>query len=182
MHPHWTALTLCTLVAAVASAAEPVDPAASSTVVVAPQKKDPTAYVAAFLGTTLATRATEGALGGPLGDVSPMLGVGYLLDAKWAVELDLGPTLVVGTGYTALAVVPGLVFTANDWLYACLRACLTVHPTPLVSLMPGVGVSKTFESGWAPFAELDLVVVSSASPRGGADLAAAIAVGVSRYF
>jgi hypothetical protein len=165
--------------AALASTAWAQSPQAevTSSVSVAPSPK---LYLAAFAGTTLVTRGSAGTLLGPSQDVTPMVGIGYVLTPSWSLELDVGPTFVAGTGYTGLALVPGVVFTVNSYLYLCGRVITILHPSVAFIAQPGVGLSYTFSGGWAPFAELDFVIASSA--LGGADVSAALAVGVAKYF
>jgi hypothetical protein len=155
-------------------------PAAAVSSSVEPAAAAPKFYVSAFLGTTLLARPAAGEVRGPNQDLTPMAGLGYLLTDAWALELDVGPTFVAGSGYSGLAVMPGVVYTVNSYLYLCGRVMITVHPTPAVAAVPGVGLSYTFKSGWAPFAELDGVILRN--PTGGADLSAAVSIGVARYF
>ena len=159
-----------------AAAAEP-SPGVSVTL---PEAPAPKFYLSTFLGTTLVTRAVAGDVLGPSKDLTPMLGVGFILTDAWALELDVGPTFVAGPGYTGLAVMPGLVYTANSYVYLCARVMATVHPTLALAAVPGVGLSYTFKSGWAPFAELDGVIAGSAG--GGATVSAAASIGIARYF
>lgn len=140
----------------------------------------PKVYLSAFAGTTLLTRAAAGDVLGPSQDVTPMVGIGYVITDAWALELDLGPTFVASSGYSGLAVVPGVVFTVNSYLYLCGRLITTLHPTLAFAAEPGVGLTYTFKGGWAPFAELDAVILRN--PAGGADLSAALAVGIAKYF
>ncbi len=156
------------------------EPAAAVSTSGAAAEPSPKAYVSAFVGTTLVTRASGGEVAGPTQDISPMVGAGYLINETWAVELDIGPTFVVGNGYTGLAVMPGVVITLNSYLYVCARLLATVHPSLAFAAIPGIGLTYTFKGGWAPFAELDGVVARNAT--GGADLSAAFSIGLAKYF
>ncbi len=111
-----------------------------------------------------------------------MVGFGYVVNAAWSVEVDLGLTWVRGSGYTGFALVPGLVFTVNPYVYLCGRLITIVHPSFSFAAEPGVGVTYTFSNGWAPFAELDGIISRSSTMMGGADVSAALSVGVAKYF
>lgn len=124
-----TALLAALVVLSDASSVRGDEPAAAVSLSGEPAAAAPRFYVSAFLGTTLLTRPAAGELRGPSQDLSPMVGLGYLLT---------------------------------------------------VAAVPGVGFSYTFKSGWAPFAELDGVILRN--PTGGADLSAAVSIGVARSF
>jgi hypothetical protein len=156
------------------------EPAAAVSASGAAAEPAPKAYVSAFVGTTLVTRASSGEVLGPTQDISPMVGGGYVINETWAVELDIGPTFVVGNGYTGLAVQPGVVITLNSFFYVCARLLATVHPTLSFAAIPGVGLTYTFKGGWAPFLELDGVIARNAT--GGADLSALVSLGIAKYF
>jgi hypothetical protein len=146
---------------------------------VSTSEPSPRAYVSVFAGTTLLTRGGAGDLAGPSKDFSPMVGAGYLINDTWAVELDVGPTFVAGTGYTGLALMPGVVITLNSYVYLCARLLATVHPGFALAGIPGIGLTYTFKGGWAPFAELDGVI---AQGTGGAAVSAAFSVGLEKFF
>jgi hypothetical protein len=146
----------------------------------APGEASPSLYVTAFAGTTL-LNSTAGALNGPSRDVSPTVGAGYLLNDKWALELDVAATWVVGN-YAGLAVVPGVVYTINQYLYACARLIAIVHPSFSFAAEPGVGFTYPLPNGWAPFAELDGVLTLGTTSRSVIDVAGGLSIGIAKYF
>lgn len=168
-------LSLATLTAACllggAAHADSLEPVAAPTT--------PHWYATVFAGTTLASRA-GGAVSGPSRDVTPMVGVGYLLSDAWALELDLGPTFLP-EGYGSFSLTPGVVWSFSKNFYAAGRVTVPVHPSlGALVVSPGVGATVAFDSGLAPFVELDALAWRGAA--GGVDLGGVVAVGVSYFF
>jgi hypothetical protein len=138
----------------------------------------PASYVIGLVGTTLSHRPRGGEFVGPQKDLAPSLGFGRFVTASVALELDVG--LAFGPdGYLATSVTPGVVWAFHANLYAAGRAIVLVHPEPNVVLFPGVGALHMFDSGLAPFFELNL---SSAVGRGEPDLGAAASLGALYAF
>ena len=115
----------------------------------------PTFYAAAFASTTFAYRAYRGTLEGPVGDVSPNIGLGYLVSQKLAIELDVGPTFVAGT-YVSMSLTPGVVWAFHPNVYAASRFIVPVHPEVNFALYPGIGATHAF-GALAPFLELSVI-------------------------
>jgi hypothetical protein len=128
--------------------------------------------------TTIAYRPPGGRLDGPQQDVTPEVGVGYFAGDTLAFEIDFGPTFVKSE-YAAFAVVPAVIWAFHANIYAAGRFIVPVDPELNLVLLPGIGGTYAFASGWAPFVELDL---ASAIGRGDPDLGVALALGVTYLF
>ena len=150
----------------------------ADTLTEAPAAPAPRYYSTVFAGTTLAWRASGERFAGPSRDVSPMVGVGYLLTDTVALELDLGPTFLP-EGYGSFSLVPGVVWSFNPYVYAAARALVSVDPARSVIFSPGVGATYAFSNGLAPFVELSAL---GHPKKGGPDLGAGVSAGVSYYF
>ena len=146
---------------------EPVSPAIGSSA--APFR--PSVYAAAMVGTTVALRPSGGDIAGPQSDLTPMAGVGLLVSEQIAFELDAGPTLVDGE-YAAFSLMPGVVWVFDPHVYAAARVNVLVDPDPAVAFFPGLGVTHLFDSGLAPFVEVNLFSTVDGSPDVGAGLTA----------
>ena len=112
-------------------------PALAATVQAQDASAPPSNYVAALLGTTLGYKPPGGSWDGWQKDFSTTLGYGRQLTPKLALELDLGPTWVSGSGYSSFALVPGLVWSFNPTVYAAARFVVPVDPEPNLVLLPG---------------------------------------------
>ena len=130
---------------------------------------------AGMVGTTMAYRPHGGEVAGPQSDLTPMVGVGLLVRADLALELDAGPTMVDGE-YAAFALMPGAVWLFDPHVYAAGRVSVVVDPEPNLALFPGLGLTHAFDSGLAPFVEAN---VFSYVGRGDPDLGAALTVGAT---
>jgi hypothetical protein len=134
-------------------------------------------FVSAFVGTTLAYRPYGGPFGGPLGDITPTVGFGYLASQRIALELDVGATWT-RDGYVATGLTPGIVWSFHPNVYAAGRFIVFVHPELNLALYPGLG--GTFAIGaLSPFAELNLI---STFGRGEPDLGLTLSAGASYAF
>jgi hypothetical protein len=138
----------------------------------------PANYVAGFLGTTLAYKPPDGSWDGWQKDFSTTLGYGRQITPKLALELDLGPTWVSGSGYSSFALVPGVVWTINPTVYAAARFVVPVDPQTNFVLLPGIGLSRAF-GRVMPTLELNL---SSAVGRGDPDLGVTLTAGLLVFF
>jgi len=139
----------------------------------------PSNYIAGFLGSTLAYKPPGASWDGWQKDFSTTVGYGRQLTPKLAVELDLGPTWVSGTGYSSFALVPGVVWSFNPTVYAAARFVVPVDPEPNLVLLPGIGLSHMFGGRVMPTLELNL---SSAVGRGDPDLGVTLTAGVLVFF
>ncbi len=136
----------------------------------------PSGYLAAMTGTTLAYRAPDaGGFAGLQHDITPMAGVGVVAHERLAVELDAGPTLVDGD-YVAFSLVPSLISPLGKHAYAVAGVAFVVDPQPNVGLVAGLGVTHAFDSGVAPF--LTTTVISNVG-QGDPDLALALTAGAT---
>ena len=138
----------------------------------------PSNYVAGFLGSTLAYKPPGGSWDGWQKDFSITVGYGRQLTPKLALELDLGPTWVSGSGYSSFALVPGVVWTINPTVYAAARFVVPVDPQTNFILLPGIGLSRAF-GRVMPTLELNL---SSAVGRGDPDLGVTLTAGLLVFF
>ena len=138
----------------------------------------PANYVAGFLGTTLAYQPHGGSWDGWQKDFTTTVGYGRQLTPKLALELDLGPTWLNGTGYSSFSLVPGLVWSFNPSVYAAARFAIPVDPEPNLVLLPGIGLSHAF-GRVMPTLELNL---SSAVGRGKPDLGVTLTAGLLVFF
>jgi len=138
----------------------------------------PANYVATFLGTTLWYRPHGGSWDGWQKDATTLLGYGRQLTPKLALEVDLGPTWVNGSGYTGFAITPGLVWSINSSVYAAARFAIPVDPETNLVLLPGLGLSHAF-GRVMPTLEVN---VSSAVGRGKPDLAVTLTAGLLVFF
>ena len=154
-------------------------PALTATVQAQEASVPPSNYVAAFLGTTLGYKPPGGSWDGWQKDFSTTVGYGRQLTPKLALELDLGPTWVSGTGYSSFALVPGVVWSFNPTVYAAARFVVPVDPEPNLVLLPGIGLSHMFGGRVMPTLELNL---SSAVGRGDPDLGVTLTAGVLVFF
>ena len=139
----------------------------------------PVNYLAAFLGTTLGYKPPGGSWDGWQKDFSTTVGYGRQITPKLALELDLGPTWVSGSGYSSFALVPGLVWSFNPSVYAAARFVVPVDPEPNLVLLPGIGLSHMFGGRVMPTLELNL---SSAVGRGDPDLGVTLTAGLLVFF
>ena len=139
----------------------------------------PVNYLAAFLGTTLGYKPPGGSWDGWQKDFSTTVGYGRQITPKLALELDLGPTWVSGSGYSSFALVPGLVWSFNPTVYAAARFVVPVDPESNLVLLPGIGLSHMFGGRVMPTLELNL---SSAVGRGDPDLGVTLTAGLLVFF
>ena len=116
----------------------------------------PPNYVAGFAGTTAAYRPPGSSWDGAQSDLILTAGVGRYVSRAWALELDLGPTLVKGS-YASFSLVPGVVWSLSPHAYLSARFPMAVDPDMAVYAAPGFGLSHTFASGLTPILEVNAV-------------------------
>ena len=138
----------------------------------------PANYVAGFLGTTLGYRPPGGTWDGWQKDATTLVGYGRQLTPRLALELDVGPTWVSGSGYASFAITPGLVWSLHPNFYVAARFAVPVDPELNLVLLPGVGVARAF-GRVMPTLEVNL---SSAVGRGHADLGVTLTAGLLVFF
>lgn len=117
------------------------------------EEEAPDQFVVAMVGTTVMYRPYGGPMGGPVGDVSPMLGTAWFVTSEVAIEIDAGPTFVGGE-YAAFALSPGLVWAFDSIFYAAMRFGVPVDPEPNLVLLPSFGAVYVLDSGLAPYLEI----------------------------
>lgn len=116
----------------------------------------PPNYVAAFAGSTAAYRPPGAPWDGAQSDLILTAGVGRYVSRTWALEVDLGPTLVKGS-YSSFSLVPGAVWSFSPHAYLSARFPVAVDPEVAVYAAPGFGLSHTFANGLSPILELNAV-------------------------
>ena len=121
--------------------------AASLASAVAAQDAPPPNYVAVFAGTTLAYHPKDGEWDGHQKDAVLTAGIGRYVSAKWALEVDFGPTLISGD-YAAFSIVPGVVWQFSPHAYLAARFPIAVDPDTAVYAAPGFGLSHTLSLCW----------------------------------
>ena len=114
-------------------------------------------YGAALVATTLVYRAPNGDTTAPVKDMSPIVGLGYLLNDTTSVELDVGPTFMDGE-YVSLTLVPSVNWNFGKYFYSTSRFLIMVDPFVNIAWLPGVGTYYAFDSGLAPFAEVEMLM------------------------
>jgi hypothetical protein len=136
----------------------------------------PSVYLAAMTGTTLAYRAPAAdGFAGPQRDVTPMAGFGVLAGEHLAVELDAGPTLVDGD-YAGFSLAPSVIRLLGAHAYVVAGVAFVVDPEPNIGLLSGFGLTHAFDSGLAPF--LTASVISNVG-QGDPDLGLALTAGAT---
>jgi hypothetical protein len=118
------------------------------------QDAPPPNYAAIFAGTTVAYRPNGGPWDGHQKDAVLTAGLGRFVSAKWALEVDLGPTLLSGD-YAAFSIVPGVVWQFSPHAYLTARFPIAVDPDTAVYAAPGFGLSHTFKNNLTPILELN---------------------------
>ena len=131
-------------------------------------------YVAALATTTPAYRPHGGPWHGFQHDLTLNVGYGRYVTKTVALELDLGPTWIRGD-YTALALMPGLVWSFKPHAYAAARFVIPVDPEANFALAPGLGLTHVFANGAAPYFEVNAI---SYVGKGDPDLGIALTLGV----
>ena len=116
----------------------------------------PPNYVAAFAGTTAAYRPPGGSWEGAQSDLILTAGAGRYVSRTWALELDLGPTLVKES-YASFSLVPGVVWSFSPHAYLSARFPVAVDPEWALYAAPGFGLSHTFANGLSPILEVNAV-------------------------
>jgi hypothetical protein len=120
----------------------------------AAQDAPPPNYAAVFAGTTAGYRPPGGPWDGHQHDAVLTAGLGRFVSAKWALEVDLGPTLVSGD-YAAFSIVPGVVWQFSPHAYLAARFPVAVDPSTGVYAAPGFGLSHTFANKLTPILEFN---------------------------
>jgi len=158
-----------------ARADEPGSPAAPSA---APQVS-PLNYVGVGAATTLFHKPSSGPASGWQEDIAPVVGYGRYITDTIALELDLGPSLVRGSGYSGFFLVPGAVWSFSTHFYAAARFLVEVDPQIDLAVFPGIGAVYTFPNQVSLGLELNL---ESFIGRGDPGFAVALAPGIEYSF
>ena len=165
------ALTMGWMVAETSALAAEDDAAVESTGV--------SVYAVAGVGTTAAYVPNEGPAVGPLGDISPTVGVGVYLSPKVCLEFDYAMTFTAADGYTALGFGPAVIWAFHPNVYVAGRFIVPVDPTTNLVLCPGVGGLLPLSKHVSAIAEANAM---SAVARGTPDFGIGAAAGALYSF
>ena len=116
----------------------------------------PPNYAAVFTGSTVAYHPPGAGWDGGQGDLILTAGAGRYVSRSFALELDLGPTLVRGS-YASFSLVPGVVWSVSPHAYLAVRFPIAVDPDVAVYAAPGAGLIHTFANGLSPILEVNAV-------------------------
>jgi hypothetical protein len=130
-------------------------------------------YVTVLATTTVAYRPPGSAWDGFQNDVSPQLGVGYVMTPRLCLELDAGPTFIQGD-YVSFSLVPGAILTLSPQWYSSLRFVIPVDPETNLAVSPGVGRIFSLSPRRTLYVEADL---ASFVGRGDPDLGVTVTTG-----
>jgi hypothetical protein len=123
-----TAATIALLLGTVSSArADEVTPAPAAAPEPAPAAT-PLNYLTVAATTTLFHKPNSGSASGWQEDIGPVVGYGRYVTDTVALELDLGPSFVRGSGYTGFFLVPAAVWSFSTHVYAAARFLVEVDP------------------------------------------------------
>jgi hypothetical protein len=121
-----------------ARADEPAPPAAP--------EASPLNYVGAGAATTLFHKPNSGPASGWQEDIGPVVGYGRYITDTIALELDLGPSFVRGSGYSGFFLVPGAVWSFSTHFYVAARFLVEVDPQIDFAVFPGIGPGLAMRS------------------------------------
>lgn len=173
-----TAATIALLLGTVSSArADEVTPAPAAAPEPAPAAT-PLNYLTVAATTTLFHKPNSGSASGWQEDIGPVVGYGRYVTDTVALELDLGPSFVRGSGYTGFFLVPAAVWSFSTHVYAAARFLVEVDPEANFALFPGIGGVYTFNQISLTL-ELNL---ESFVGRGEPDFAVALTPGIVYSF
>jgi hypothetical protein len=156
---------------------EPASPAAPAPAP-APEAS-PLNYVGAGVATTLFNKPNSGPARGWQENIGPVIGYGRYVTHTIALEMDLGPSYVRGSGYSGFFFVPGAVWSFSTHFYAAARFLVEADPQIDFALFPGIGGIYTFSNQVALGLELNL---ESFIGRGNPGLAVVVTPGIEYSF
>ena len=156
-----------------ARAGDPAPPAAAE------PEATPLNYVVASATTTLFHKPNSGLVSGWQEDIGPVVGYGRYVTDTIALEMDLGPSFVRGTGYSGFFLVPAAVWSFSTHVYAAARFLVELDPQADFALFPGIGGIYTFPNQISLTLELNL---ESFIGRGNPDFAIALTPGIVYSF
>jgi hypothetical protein len=116
----------------------------------------PLNYVGVGAATTLFHRPNSGPASGWQEDIGPVIGYGRYVTETIALELDLGPSFVRGSGYSGFFLVPGAVWSFSTHFYAAARFLVEADPQIDFAVFPGIGAIYTFPDQISLGLELNL--------------------------
>ena len=122
-----------------APAPAPAAPAASAAAA------SPLNYVTVAATTTLFHKPNVGPASGWQEDIGPVVGYGRYVTDTVALELDIGPSFVHGSGYSGLFLVPSAIWGFSTHVYAAARVLVELDPQADLALFPGIGGVYTFD-------------------------------------
>ncbi len=105
----------------------------------------PLNYVTVAATTTLFHKPNVGPSSGWQEDIGPVVGYGRYVTDTVALELDIGPSFVRGTGYSGLFLVPSAIWGFSTHVYAAARLLVELDPQADLALFPGIGGVYTFD-------------------------------------
>jgi len=155
-----------------ARAGDPAPPAAAA------PEATPLNYVVASATTTLFHKPNSGPASGWQEDIGPVVGYGRYVTDTIALELDIGPSFVHGSGYSGLFLVPSAIWGFSTHVYAAARFLVELDPQADLALFPGIGGVYTFDK-LSITLELNL---ESFIGRGNPDFAVALTPGLVYAF
>lgn len=142
-------------------------------------KASPLNYVGAGAATTLFHKPNSGPASGWQEDIAPVIGYGRYITDTVALELDLGPSLVRGSGYSGFFFVPAAVWSFSTHFYVAARFLVEADPQLDFAVFPGIGGIYTFPNQVSVGLELN---VESFIGRGNPGLAVVVTPGIEYSF
>lgn len=139
----------------------------------------PLNYVGAGTATTLFHKPNSGPASGWQEDIAPVVGYGRYITNTIALELDLGPSFVRGSGYSGFFLVPAAVWSFSTHFYVAARFLVEADPQIDFALFPGIGAIYTFPNQVALGLELNL---ESFIGRGNPGVAVVLTPGIEYSF
>jgi hypothetical protein len=121
------------------------DEPAPATAPAAPAAATPLNYVTVAATTTLFHKPNVGPASGWQEDIGPVVGYGRYVTDTVALELDIGPSFVHGSGYSGLFLVPSAIWGFSTHVYAAARVLVELDPQADLALFPGIGGVYTFD-------------------------------------
>jgi hypothetical protein len=139
----------------------------------------PLNYVGAGAATTLFHKPNSGPASGWQEDIAPVVGYGRYITNTIALELDLGPSFVRGSGYSGFFLVPAAVWSFSTHFYVAARFLVEADPQIDFALFPGIGAIYTFPNQVGLGLELNL---ESFIGRGNPGFAVVVTPGIEYSF
>jgi hypothetical protein len=156
-----------------ARADEPASPAGPA------PEASPLNYVGAGAATTLFHKPNSGPASGWQEDIAPVVGYGRYITSTIALELDVGPSFVRGSGYSGFFFVPAAVWSFSTHFYVAARFLVEADPQIDFAVFPGIGGIYTFSNQVSLGLELNL---ESFIGRGDPGLAVALTPAIEYSF